>query len=143
MFRKLAASILCGVMVLGCGSSSENEAGCPEGKVCNSGKPTGPVHPLNPDGTVDITQAEAWPNRANEPAPLTTTETANACAIQATCADLDAPADEHAARRIMLGLCVAPNFWEERAVPSVKQQERWAYEARATIAAKGGCNAVV
>jgi hypothetical protein len=141
MFRMLSASILCGAMALGCGSSSENEEGCPEGKTCNSGKPKGPVHPLRADGSVDITPAEAWSNRTNETAPLSASDVANACAIQAACAEVEPGGDEALARAIILSSCLKPNFWEERAVPSIKQNERWSYEARATIAASGGgCN---
>lgn len=147
MLRGAWASILvlAGCGVLGCGSSSTNEPGCPEGKKCSSAKPAGPIHPLRPDGTVDVTVSEVWPNREPEPAPLSADELANACAILATCSDLDLKPedDEDQVRAGLQQLCLGPQFWEERAVPSSGRNERWTYEARALIAAGGGCNAVI
>src|SRR4051812_18589026 len=43
------------------------------------------VHGVRPDGKVDVTAAEAWPNRSAEPAALTPTEILGACAILSTC----------------------------------------------------------
>jgi hypothetical protein len=148
MFRGAWASILvlvgCGVPLAGCGSSSTNEPGCPEGKKCSSATPEGTIHPLRADGTVDITPSEAWPKRANETAPLSANELGAACAILATCSqlDLDPEDDEDQVRAVLQQACLGPHFWEERAVPTLGKNERWTYEARALIAAGGGCNAL-
>lgn len=136
--------VLAAFGVAGCGSSSTNEPGCPEGKKCSSAKPQGPIHPLRTDGTVDITPSEAWPNRATEPLPLAANEIATACSILATCSNVELKAgeDEDQVRAFLLHACLAPQFWEERAVPSLGKNERWTFEAR-TINAEKTCNALV
>jgi hypothetical protein len=135
------------LLLVACSSTSENpKGGCPSGKVCNSGKPQGPVHGLRADGTVDITPAEAWPNRGQEQAPLSADELAQACSLLAACVDVDLSkgGTEDSARQLLLAVCIKPSqsyFWEERAVPTQGKNERWTYEARELIANKG-CNAL-
>lgn len=129
----------------GCGSLDKQEgSGCPSGEICDTGTPEGPVHGLRADGTVDITPAEAWPNRAAEPAPLTAEELGAACAALAACIEVEPPDDGTVedTRRLLQAICVKPSqsyFWEERAVPTIEKNERWTFEAREIVATAGGC----
>lgn len=131
-----------------CGSVDEKPDGsCPAGEVCDSGTPAGPVHGLRSDGTVDITPAEAWPNRGPEPPPLSADELARACVALAACIDVDPP-DQGTiedTRRLLLHICIKPEqsyTWEERAVPTLGKNERWTWEARSILAEGGDCAAV-
>ncbi len=135
------------VIALGCGSTS-GDPSCPSGKLCNSGKPSGPVYGLRADGTVDITTTEVWPNRQPESAPLSADELARACAALAACVEVEPPdvGTVEDSRRLLLAICIKPEqsyFWEERAVPTIKKNERWSFEARAILAAGGDCQAVL
>ena len=51
-------------------------------------QPTGPVHGIRPDGRVDISAKEAWPNRPAAAVPPTPEEVADACAAFAACIDV-------------------------------------------------------
>lgn len=143
----MVRSILAALTLLACSSTTHGTSGCPSGKICDTGTPAGPVHGLRADGTVDVTPDVAWPDRATEPAPLSAQELADACAIQSACVDVDLShgGTEDSARQLLLHLCVDPAqsyFWEERAVPTTKKNERWTWEARAILAGGGGCNAL-
>ncbi|MFW5739643.1 MAG: hypothetical protein ACOC1F_04695 [Myxococcota bacterium] len=126
---------------------SEDDIGCPDGRVCDSSTLGGDVHGLRDNGTVDITVGQAWPNRRAEPPPLTSRELAEACSLLAACwtegyADAEAARSE---RDTLLGLCLLPEvvmFWEERAVPATGINERWSFEVRAILAAAGDCDTV-
>jgi hypothetical protein len=133
-----SASSSCGPGGGGTGGASQ---ACPEGSVCDSGTPTGPVRGKRSDGTVDATPADAWPDRQPEPPPLSFAENTEACAWVATCLT-DTPSDVE--RGQLLAFCIdgLDYFWEERAVPTPGRQERWAFEAREVLAAKGDCAAV-
>lgn len=118
--------------------------GCPAGATCESAT-AGPVHGTRADGSVDITAKEAWPDRPIEPAALTEAEIATACASWARCyRDPHGNAVADPDRLELLQLCLGTfgTFWEERAVPSTNKNERWAFEARAVIAAGSDCAAV-
>jgi hypothetical protein len=141
--------IACALFSSACGSSDDDpQSACPSGAVCDSGTPAGPDRGLRADGTVDITPAEAWPDRGVEPAPLSAEELARACVALAACIEVD-PSEggsEDDTRRLLQAICVRPSqsyFWEERAVPTVNKNERWTFEARAIIAAAGGCQAAL
>lgn len=150
--RGAAAIVL---LALGCASATTVDpsgaagaSGCPAGKVCHSGNPSGTPRPLRTDGTVDVTPKEAWPNRATEPAPLSAEELLAACAAYAACADVDpTDGDVKSARRLMQSLCLKPpEFYEERAVPitlPTPLNERWTYQAREAIEAGGNCALVM
>jgi hypothetical protein len=134
-------------LAAGCGSSeSQNPAGCPDNEICDTSRPTGPVHGVRGDGTVDITPDESWPKRGTESAPLTPVELARACAVLAACTDVDLSngGTEQSARAFLMNACVKPGqyFWEERAVPTAKKNERWSYEGRILATYGGDCNAV-
>src|SRR5262249_31536212 len=121
---------------------SDSSNGCPDGETCDSSQPAGPVHGLRSDGSVNITVEEAWPNRAAETPPLSALELAQACSLLAACGALQTVGGLAAEN---VGLCANPGssfFWEERAVPTGSESERWTFAARAVIAAKGSCNAV-
>jgi hypothetical protein len=49
--------------------------------------PTGEVHGIDSEGRVQVTAAEAWPERMTEPSVPTVQETAHACSAFAACAD--------------------------------------------------------
>jgi len=93
------------------------------------------------DGTVDVTVQELWPSRQPEPPALTAAEYGQACALLAGCVGTS-----DAEKLELLGLCIQPlygMFWEERAVPTTKKHERWAYEARAVLQHAGDCAAAM
>jgi hypothetical protein len=150
MTRSFSWVVACAALSVGCQDSLDKKSGggCPANAICDSGQPTGPVHGLRADGTVDITPAEAWPNRQTEPAPLSADELARACVALATCIDVDPPNQGtiEDTRRLLQAICLQPSqsyFWEERAVPTVDKNERWTFEARAILASGGGCPAVL
>jgi hypothetical protein len=153
--RPRAALAAVVIWALRCGGGGGGDQ--PEAKGCNApitiddaagaGCPvaSGPAHGLDANGRVDVTAAEAWPNRPAEPPALTSTEAAGACAVLLACRpELIAPKDGGAPDLADgVGLCLdRPNMWEERAVPSPDIAERWAFEARAIVAVNGDCAAV-
>jgi hypothetical protein len=123
---------------------------------CDSSEPRGTVHPKRADGSVGVTVDQAWPDRPIEAEPLTGLELAQACAVQAACADFDPPdaGTIEGVRRIALSLCAqrsntAPPgagpgtyFWEERVVPQMDRNERWTFEARELIRVAASCDDV-
>lgn len=135
----LALVLPLAVACSGGSSPAPPPAGCPAGATCVQA-PRGPVHPLRADKTVDITVTEAWPNRAMESAPLTAAEHGLACAIWAGCVG-----KSDAERLTLIDACgnLSSEFWEERAVMAPGKNERWPYEARAAIAVKNDCAAVL
>ena len=145
------AALVALALALGCSSSSTHTnpgSGCPEGKVCDSGTPSGTPRPLRADGTVDVTPSEAWPNRAPEPAPLTADELLAACAALAACTDVDPGGGSvEAARRLVQAACLTPpQGAEERAIPlslPAPKNERWTYQAREIAKAGGDCALVL
>jgi hypothetical protein len=118
--------------------------GCPAGAVCDTGAPSGPVHGVAKDGTVDVTAAEAWPNRPAEPAALTPAQLANACAIEGACL-LDpktgAPMSDDAVA-FLVQLCTLPSGAEERVIPENESNERWSWKHHAALSAGGSCDVV-
>lgn len=119
---------------LGCSSSSVTDP-C-AGSACNSGRPPGVVHGVRSDGRVDVTAAEAWPNRKAEPAPLTAAEIARACAVVGACIPTTGPAaSKDADLATITALCAVPDAQEERAIPASGSNERWSYTLRRVLAA--------
>ena len=105
----------------------------------------GAAHGVRQDGTVDVTAQEAWPNRQPEPLALSATQVAQACALMVACQSRDSSGTAVSASEL-LAQCLNPGtyyFWEERAVPSRDHDERWTFQARAVLASKGSCGAVV
>jgi hypothetical protein len=101
------------------------------------------VHGIKPDGRVDVSAAEAWPNRPPEPAAVTPSELLGGCAILTACFQLQiadaGPADD---KQIADSLrsCLLPSSHanEERVIPELEQNERWSFNLR-TLLAKKGC----
>jgi len=160
ILRALASSLLWGehmktTRLLGCllglGAGASAFAGCSGG---GNYAPVDPgcgiqstaVHGVRPDGKVDVTAAEAWPNRAAEPAALTPTEILGACAILSTCfnqlGDAGVSSDADQIKGIASCLNPSTHMWEERAVPEFDKNERWSFIVRA-ILAKKGCGGVL
>jgi hypothetical protein len=138
----------------GCGSSSEPFAPVDKG---DSGAhwwaadpkcaiDTTEVHGLTADGRVNVTAAEAWPNRPAEPAPLTAADMLGACAILSTCfsqlGDAGISSDADQIKGIVSCLDPTTHRFEERAIPEIGQSERWSFKVR-NILAKKGCGGVL
>jgi hypothetical protein len=102
------------------------------------------VHGIRPDGRVDVSAAEAWPNRPAEPPIVTPSELLGGCAILAACFRLQVPdagavdVDKQMADAIRS--CVIPSSHgnEERVIPELTQNERWSFNLR-TLLAKKAC----
>jgi len=142
--------VLCGMACSSGGAfqAIETDAGpdafgdAPFGRTtCNIDAPI--VHGVRPDGRVDVSAAEAWPNRSPEPPAVTPTELLGGCAILAACFRLQVPdagvvdIDKQMADAIRS--CVNPTSHgnEERVIPELDQNERWLFTLRTLIAAKG------
>ena len=140
--RRFVSFVLAASALPACSSSSHDhtttETGCPEGAVCTS-PPRGPSRGHRADGTVDSTVDDIWPSRQPEPAALSAQEIGEACVVLARCY-----ASNDAERTQWLQACLGTGafFYEERAVPTLHENERFAFEARAVIAAKDDCGAV-
>ncbi len=117
---------------------------CPSGAVCDTGTPPGPPHGVAKDGTVDVTADQAWPNRPNEPAPLTPAQLANACAIEGAC--LLGPTRGYAYSdddvNFLVQLCTGPSSAEERVIPESGSNERWSWKHHAALSSGGSCDVV-
>jgi hypothetical protein len=169
--RLIAASGL--VVAFGCGGedfTTPQEDAAAEGGVApdggtggmaEAGRPPGcpapadpTVHGIGAAGRVDVTAAQAWPNRAPETPALTLEEIAQACATFGSCltGTLDAgtlgitdgaTTDPEVAKADLIRLCaLGLQGSEERAIPNGGYNERFAFEVRAAIAAHGDCAAV-
>lgn len=139
------AAILSLVLV-SCGSDDSKKS-CPFGAKCSAAQPSGPPRGLRADGTVDITPEEAWPKRAAESPPLSAEELARACVALAACETVEPEggASVEETRKLLLNVCTRPSasyFWEERAVMTGGQRERWTFEAREVISLAGDCAAI-
>ena len=113
--------------------------------TCNIDAPI--IHGIRPDGRVDVSAQEAWPNRPAEPPMVTPAELLGGCAILSACFRLPTPdggvADAGAVDTQMadaIRSCVSPSSHpnEERVVPELLQNERWSFNLR-TLLAKNGC----
>ncbi|HVU01986.1 MAG TPA: hypothetical protein VHE30_09550 [Polyangiaceae bacterium] len=93
----LVGLVVAGAVVPGCFSYHSDDSGCDAHVVQTEGcllcscpepavAPSGPRHGVRPDGRVDVTAAEAWPDRPPRAIALTKEDIAEACAIYATCA---------------------------------------------------------
>jgi hypothetical protein len=137
-------ALLLSAGALACSPGDPKRSACPAGAVCDTGTPSGPVHGVAADGTVDVTAAEAWPSRPPEPAPLTPAQLANACAIEGACLldpSTGAPfADDVVA--FLVQLCTAPSGAEERVIPESGSNERWSWKHRAALSSGGSCDVV-
>src|SRR6187200_2418666 len=105
---RFAITVAAGVWLTGCGTSDKSSnLPCPEGNRCDSSVPRGTVHAKRADGSVGVTVEEAWPGRPSEPEPLSGLELAEACVVQAACAEIDPPKTGtiEGIRRIQLSLC--------------------------------------
>lgn len=148
--RLIVAPIALSAAVLtGCSFASDSPAECPSGMLCDSSTLAGPAHGTRADGTPDVTVDEAWPDRNAEPAPLSATELAQACALLAACSPgqcQDGSCDADSERQQVFVACVIPGlsyFWEERAVPASDKSERWTFEAREILKSAGDCGLVL
>lgn len=103
------------------------------------------------DGRVDISAAEAWPERAEEPPPLTPEQTADACAALASCDDFQFETVRGSALLTvtpytLLTSCLAGGLngysTEERAIPIDGYDERLGFLLRAVLAKNGDCAAI-
>jgi hypothetical protein len=116
----------------------------PQTRAAQSTRPA--VHGLTPDGRVNVTAAEAWPNRPAEPAPPTAADMLGACAILSACFSQigDAGASSDADQIKGIASCLDPKShpFEERAIPELDQSERWSFKVH-NILSKKGCGGVL
>ncbi len=129
----------------GCKSSSPtpSAADC-AGLRCSAGTPGGTPVGLDSHGRVDVTAAQAWPDRGAEPPAPTPQQLADACALISACevdgngkpltddvlaADTQSCANGTSTRSAK----------EERVIPQAGLNERFAFEARAALAGAPGC----
>jgi hypothetical protein len=117
------------------------------GLRCSAGTPGGLPAGLDSQGRVDITAAQAWPNRPAEPASLTPQQLADACALISACevdgngqplADDVLAADTQSCAKGTSSRSAK----EERAIPQAGLYERFGFEARAALAGTPGCATV-
>ncbi len=111
---------------------------------CASGYGIGANH-----GRLELTAAQAWPTRGNEPAALSRAEWARACAIAGACAPPPDSGDASLAASVAtLGCTGRPMMSEAAAIPmspigespfAWQANERWAFFARALPAFGGDC----
>jgi len=125
-------------IAVGCSSGGGSTAPSPcANNRCDSSKPSGPTHGVRSDGRVDVTAADAWPGRPNEPAALTPQQLAQTCVALAACLD---PSTSPAT---LTGLCVLPDGSEERAIPSSLSSdvynERRSFVFSSALAGKNDC----
>ena len=157
VFTRVAFVLAAAVTLAGCSTSdSSSRSRCPRGMRCDSSQLPGTVHAKRADGSVGVSVDQAWPDRPPEAEPLTGLELAQACTVQAACADIEQPdaGTIEGIRRIALALCAQPGidaapgagpgsyFWEERAVPQMDSNERWTFEARELIKHGASCDDV-
>lgn len=154
-----------GLIFLGC--MSDRNSGCMVktsgildglGGGCPPGPTIGSTHGIRPDGRVDVTAAEAWPDRPPVTTTATATEVAEACAAFAAC--VDAPTQDGGVgvlgadwRIVALDTCLAGaprlptgEFFgintAERAILIDGSNESWAFFIQSVLAAQGDCRAV-
>jgi len=110
--------------------------------TCNIDAPI--VHGIRPDGRVDVSAAEAWPNRPPEPSLVTPSELLGGCAILSACFfRLQTPdggivdLDKQMADAVRSCVNPASHGNEERVIPEFDQNERWSFNLRTLLANKG------
>ncbi|HKQ69391.1 MAG TPA: hypothetical protein VJT73_08635 [Polyangiaceae bacterium] len=149
-------AVIVGGVVAGCSSGAEftpapdasadgglfSDAPAPLFTTCNIDAAI--VHGVRADGRVDVSAAEAWPNRPAEPVAPSPPSLLGACAVLAACfvpKPVDGGVlDVDALSANAIQSCLAPQSHgnEERAIPEFGQNERWSFKVR-DILAKGGC----
>jgi hypothetical protein len=129
----------------GCKNSAAPAPSCTE-RQCSAGVPIGLPHGLN-GKHVDITAAQAWPNRGVEPPSLTPQQQADACALINACATDDKGAaltDDAIAT--LTQTCAngksSSDAKEERAILETDQNERFLFEALAVLAGAHDCKSI-
>jgi hypothetical protein len=109
--------------------------------TCNIDAPI--VHGIRSDGRIDVSAAEAWPNRPVEPPLVTPSELLGGCAILAACFRIQMPdagpvdVDKQMAEAIRSCLLPTSHGAEERVIPEINQNERWSFNLRVLLARKG------
>jgi hypothetical protein len=92
---------------------------------------------VRPDGRVDVTAAQAWPNRVTEPKALTPDEIARACAVIGACTQSkgSSTAQQDQDMAFATALCAIPDGSEERVIPIDQRNERWSFRVRQILSA--------
>jgi len=119
----------------------------------------GPVHGVRPDGRVDVSAADAWPDRPTEPPLPTGADLARACATLAACLYVDdlnrlaAPVSD--LRKYFAHDCANPTLYpagstlfdtthreEEHGIPIEGLNERLSWLLQVALDSKGDCDKV-
>lgn len=124
-------------LVSGCPASEHTTEPSPPSIVCDP--PT--CYPRRvADGTVDATAADAWPDRAGEPAPLTPEQLARWCAERIRCGLGAATSVAPSAMTSCIASLHDYERWEQLAGPIGGYHERWEFVVRDELARVGDCS---
>jgi hypothetical protein len=118
--------------------------------------PDGPTHGVRPDGRVDVTAKDAWPDRPPKAPLLTSGEVAEGCAILAACLDYSLVSeaglwDERYWRFLVQNFCLSGAVQPlavnaaERVIPltgPIAAAESWDFMLRSALEAQGDCSRV-